>query len=83
MGPSDHHDYGYYRVLPHMLHYSSLSKEVRTGSQAGLEAEGRSYCRGHGGVLLTGLLLMVSWTSLGFERDSEEGVSGNGGNKGS
>jgi hypothetical protein len=32
--------------------YSPSSREVKTGTQAGLEAG----CRGHGGVLLTGLL---------------------------
>jgi hypothetical protein len=36
-------------------HCCSSPKEVRTGTQAGQEA-GRSWCRGHGGMLLTGLL---------------------------
>jgi hypothetical protein len=45
--------------------YTSTSpKEVRTGTQAGLEPGGRSWCRGHGGVLLAGLLL-ITW-SVGF-----------------
>jgi hypothetical protein len=40
-------------------HHSSSSKEVRTGTQAGQEPGGRSWCRGHGRVLLTGLLPMA------------------------
>ena len=43
-------------MLPH--HSSSL-KEVRTGTQAGQEPKGRSWCRGHGGALLTGFLIMA------------------------
>ena len=42
-----------------LWHCCSLPKEVRTGTQAGKERGGRSWCRGQGGVLLTGLLLMV------------------------
>ena len=38
---------------------SPLLKEVRAGTQTGQECEGRSWCRGHGGVLPTDLLLMV------------------------
>ena len=47
-------------------HCSSL-KEVRTGTQVGQEAGDRSWCRGHGGVLLTALLFMacLAW----FPRD--------------
>ena len=40
------------------FHCSSL-KEVRIGTQTGLEPEGRNWCRGHGAVLLIGLLLMA------------------------
>jgi hypothetical protein len=39
-------------------HTPSLEK-VRMGTQAGQEPGGRSWCRGHGGVLLTGLLYMA------------------------
>lgn len=44
------------------LHCCSSLEEVRTGTQAGLEAggrsrcKGRSWCRGHGRMLLIGLL---------------------------
>jgi hypothetical protein len=40
-------------TLPHCCLWP---KEVRTGTHIGLEPGGRSWCRGHGGVLLTGLL---------------------------
>jgi hypothetical protein len=40
-------------TLPHRC---SSPKEGRTGTHTGQELEGRSWCRGHGGVLLTGLL---------------------------
>jgi hypothetical protein len=33
-----------------------ITKEVRTGTHTGQELGGRSWCRGHGRVLLTGLL---------------------------
>jgi hypothetical protein len=36
-----------------LQHHSSPSKEVRTVPQARQETGGRSYCRGHGGMLLT------------------------------
>jgi hypothetical protein len=39
-----------------LLDHSPTMEEVRTGTQAGLEPGGRSWCRGHGGALLTGLL---------------------------
>ena len=39
-------------------------EEVRAGAQAGLEPGGRSWCRVHGGVLLTGLLSMACLVSL-------------------
>lgn len=44
-------------ILPD--HSQSLSR-VRTCTQAGLERGGRSLCRGHGGMLITGLLLLTS-----------------------
>ena len=34
-------------------------QEVRAGTQTRQEPEGRSWCRDHGGVLLTGLLFMA------------------------
>ena len=40
----------------------SPSGEVRTRTQAGLEPGGRGWCRGHWGVLLTGLLPMACST---------------------
>ena len=43
-------------LLPHC---SSSPKEVRTGTHTGQEPGGRSWYRGHGGVLLTGLLLVT------------------------
>jgi hypothetical protein len=39
-------------------HCSSL-KEVGTGTHTGQEPGGRSWCRSHGGMLLTGLLIMA------------------------
>jgi hypothetical protein len=37
-------------------HCCSSSNEVRTGIHTGQEPGGRNWCRGHGGMLLTGLL---------------------------
>jgi hypothetical protein len=51
-------------TLPHC--YSSL-KEARTETQTGQEPGGRIRCRGHGGVLLTGLLLMACSACLLIE----------------
>ena len=44
--------------LPPPQHCSSL-EGVRAGTQAGQEPAGRSWCRGHDWVQLTGLLLMA------------------------
>ena len=44
--------------LTFMQHCSSL-REVRAGCQTGQEHGGRSWCRGHEGVLLTDLLIMA------------------------
>jgi hypothetical protein len=33
-----------------------ITKEVRTGTQAGQEAGSRNWCSGHGGMFFTGLL---------------------------
>jgi len=38
------------------LTLSLFTKEIRTGTQAGQEPGGRNWCRGHAGMLLTGLL---------------------------
>jgi hypothetical protein len=62
-----HHDQkqlGEERV--YMAYQCSSLKEVRTGTQARQEPGGRSWCRGHGGVLLTelaphGLLRLLSY----------------------
>ena len=43
--------------------HCSSSKEVRTGTHPGQDPGGRSWCRGHGGVLLTGL---VEFTRFAF-----------------
>jgi hypothetical protein len=43
-------------ILPHCCW---SPKEVRAGTQAGQELGGRSWCRGHGGMFLTGLLLLT------------------------
>ena len=48
-------------------HYSLSLKEGRTGTQTGQEPGGRSWCRGHGGVLLTGLLPMAWWACFLIE----------------
>ena len=44
------------RILPHC---SSSSKQDRTATQTGQDPGGRSWCRDQGGVLLTGLLLLI------------------------
>jgi hypothetical protein len=44
-------------IFPHCC---SSSKEIRTGTQAGQESGNRSWCRGLGKVLLTGLLNLLS-----------------------
>jgi hypothetical protein len=44
-----------------ILPYSCSSKEVWTGAQAGQEPGGRGWCRGHGEVLFTGLLSLLSY----------------------
>jgi hypothetical protein len=41
-----------------LSHHCLSLKEVRTGTQTGKEPGGRSWYRGHGGVLLTVLLLL-------------------------
>jgi hypothetical protein len=41
--------------------WSPSLKEVRTGTQTGQNLGGRSWCRGHGRVLLTGLLTLLSY----------------------
>ena len=46
-------------------HYSS-PKEVRTGIQTCQEPDSRNWCRGHGGVLLTGLLLVACSALLSY-----------------
>ena len=52
-------------ILPH---HSPSSKEVMTGTQAGQEPELRNRWRGHGGLLLTGLLIKAC--SICFLRES-------------
>jgi len=42
-----------------LKHCCSSPKEVRTGTHTGQELEGRGWCRGHGGVQLTGLLSLA------------------------
>jgi len=55
---------------------NSSLKEVRTGTQAGQEPGDRSRCRGHGGVLLTGWLLMAwSGFTLTEPRTTSPGVA--------
>ena len=44
-----------------------LLKGVRTGTQIGQDPEGRSRCRSHGGMLLTGLLLIAYTACLLIE----------------
>jgi hypothetical protein len=41
-------------------HHSSSLKEIRTGTQTEQKPGGRSWCKGHGGVLLIGLLHRAS-----------------------
>jgi hypothetical protein len=45
-------------TLPHCC---SSVKKVRTGTHTGKDSEGRGWCRGHGGMLLTGLLSLLSY----------------------
>ena len=47
-------------------HSPSLEK-IRTGTQAGLELGSLSWCRGHKGVLLTGLLLPLVFSTCCFK----------------
>lgn len=62
-----HHDQsiltstGFISLMP--PHHSSSSKEIRTGIQIGQNLGIRSKCRGHGGLLLAGLL---SWFTQSF-----------------
>lgn len=42
-----------------VLHNRSSSKAVKAGIHIGQDPGGRSECRSHGGVLLTGVLLMA------------------------
>ena len=58
-------------MLPH--HYPS-SKKVRTGTQTGQEPGGRSWCRGHEGVLLTGFLIMACSAFLMESRTKSPGM---------
>jgi hypothetical protein len=49
----------------------------RTGTQTGLDPEGRDWCRGHGGVLLTGLLPMACSACFLIQlRSSSPGMAG-------
>ena len=50
-----------------LLNSCSSLKEIRTGTHTGQEAGGRSWCRGHGGVLLTGLLPVACSTCFLIE----------------
>jgi hypothetical protein len=71
-----HHDQscvgrkGYIRLI--LPYQSTSSKNIRTGTQAGQESRSRSRCRGHGGVLLTGLIIMAC--SASFLIDPRPGV---------
>jgi hypothetical protein len=43
-------------LLLTLLHHSPPLKWVRTGTQAGLEPGDKSCCRGHGEIMLTGII---------------------------
>ena len=45
--------------LAYISTYSQSLKEARTGSRQGRNLEAVNWCRGHGGVQLTGLLPMA------------------------
>jgi hypothetical protein len=50
----------------HFHIHSPSPKEVRTGTHTGWEPGGRSWCRGHGGMLLTDwffILVCTAWTT--------------------
>lgn len=49
-------------------YHRSPWNKVRTGAPTGQEPEGRSCCRGHGGVLLIGLLSVASLSCFLIER---------------
>lgn len=60
-----HHDHSYsyvgrkgfiWLILPRQ---SMSSKNIRTETQAGQESRSRNRCRGHGGMLLMGLIVMT------------------------
>ena len=55
----------------HFYHCSS-QKEVRTGTQAGQEPGGRSWCRGHRGGLLTGFLPMKVLSLLSYRTQDHQ-----------
>jgi hypothetical protein len=44
-----------------------ITKEVRTGTHTGQELGVRSWCRGHRGMLLTGLLPLACWACFLIE----------------
>lgn len=46
-------------VRVYLAHSSGSLNKVRTGTQAELEPRGRSWCTGHGAVLLIGFLHLV------------------------
>jgi hypothetical protein len=50
-----------------LLHHSSSSKEIRAGIHTGLEPGGRSCCRSHGRVLLSGLLNLLSYRTQNYQ----------------
>jgi hypothetical protein len=57
-----------------LLHCSLASEEVRTGTHTEQEPVGGSWCRGHGGAVLTGLLSMAC--SACFPREPRATSSG-------
>jgi hypothetical protein len=60
-------------TLPHC---SPSLKKVRTGTQTGKKLGGRSWCRGHGGVLLTGLFSLSSYRTQ--DHQLRDGTTHNG-----
>ena len=61
-----------------ILAYHCSTKEVRTGTQAGQAPGSRSCCRGHGGILFTGLLPMASLACFNTEPPARNGPTYNG-----
>jgi hypothetical protein len=60
------------------VHHSPSLSEVRAGTQTGQESGGRCWCRGHGRMLLTDLLLLSCLVWFLIEPRTRDGTSHHG-----